>query len=78
LNTEYEGTFLHTFGIREPANQRLFMERCERIMEMSPEPNASPEPPVAGQAQPIGMPLDTAATTGRGVHIESDKHYWHR
>jgi hypothetical protein len=78
LNTEYEGSFLHTFGIREPANQRLFMERCQRIMEMSPEPNAGPEPPAAGQAQPIGMPLDTAATTGGGVPIESDKHYWHR
>jgi len=78
LNTEYEGTFFHTFGIREPANQRQFIERCQRIMEMSPEPNRGPEPPAAGQAQPGGMPLDTATTTGGGVRIESDKHYWHR
>ena len=69
---------MHTFGIRELANQRLFTERCRRIIEMSPEPTASLEPPVAGQAQPIAMPVDTGATTGGGVHVESDKHYWHR
>jgi len=78
LNTEYGGSFLHTFGIREPANQRLFLERCQHIVGMSPEPAAGAEPPAAGQAEPIGRPLRAAATTGEGVHIESDKHYWHR
>src|SRR4029077_9038658 len=32
LNTEYDGLFLHAFGIRDPANQRGFVERCRAII----------------------------------------------
>jgi hypothetical protein len=32
LNTEYDGAFLHAFGIRDSANQRKFVGRCRNII----------------------------------------------
>jgi hypothetical protein len=78
LNTEYEGAFLHTFGIRDPANQEIFMERCQRILEPSPELDLCAEPFAGVQAQPNANHPDTPAATIGGAEIESDKHYWHR
>jgi hypothetical protein len=31
-NTEYDGLFLHAFGVRDPANQIRFVERCREIV----------------------------------------------
>jgi Glycosyl transferase family 2 len=31
-NTEYDGLFLHAFGIRDPANQLGFLQRCRSIV----------------------------------------------
>jgi hypothetical protein len=42
LNTEYDGSFLHAFGIRDSASQRRFVDRCRNII---------------GTASPIAMPL---------------------
>jgi len=38
LNTEYDGAFLHTFRIRDPANQSKFVERCRRILSTGADP----------------------------------------
>jgi hypothetical protein len=32
VNTEYGGSFLHTFSIRDPRNQRIFVDRCRDIV----------------------------------------------
>jgi hypothetical protein len=32
LHTEYDAAFLHTFCIRDPKNQRRFVERCRGIL----------------------------------------------
>src|SRR5262249_8996013 len=32
VNTEYSGSFLHTFGIRDSQNQHKFVDRCRDIV----------------------------------------------
>jgi hypothetical protein len=63
LNTEYDGAFLHTFGIRDPANQSKFVERCRSVLATGTEPC---EPPAA-----------EAGNSNSGFPA-SDKFYWHR
>jgi hypothetical protein len=62
LNTEYDGSFLHAFGIRESANQRKFVDRCRDIMGTS----------LPIRTAPLAQVTDVSAC------VESDKYYWHR
>jgi hypothetical protein len=79
LNTEYAGSFLHTFGIRDSANQRKFVKRCRDIIETDldqPASRGQPEVSVGIRCQPAAS--TPSASREGSAYIDSDKYYWHR
>ena len=86
LNTEYDGAFLHTFGIRDPANQSKFVERCRGIIMISADQCRRGQPCETDGLNPVPElrqsgdthALAAAAGSGTGSCPESDKFYWHR